>query len=388
MTRSELESWVVDARARTLALVGDLSDEQFKVPMLRIINPFLWEIGHVAYFQEFWVLRHAANQPAMMPDGDALYDSAKVAHDTRWNLPLPSRDVTIGYLEKVRDRVIDRLASPGFDEREAYFVQLSVFHEDMHDEAFTYTRQTLGYPPPQIPAPSKAHVGSGAAQDDVMIPAGTYWIGSSGSEGFIFDNEKWAHSVDVAGFQIARAPVTETEFLAFVEDHGYERPGLWSEHGWSWRSREQAMHPVYWKKDRERGWLRRHFDRWVPLNPERPVGNVCWFEAEAYCRWAKRRLPTEPEWEIAARGANPELTHEQMIGHAWEWTASDFLPYAGFSEDPYKEYSSPWFGTHKSLRGGAWVTRSRITRPAYRNFYTPDRRDIWGGFRTCALQSS
>src|SRR5881396_3663556 len=152
----DLQALIVDARTHTFDLVRDLSDEQFRVPLLRIINPFLWEIGHVAYFQEFWVLRHAANQPAMMPDGDALYDSAKVAHDTRWNLPLPSRDVTIGYLEKVRDRVIDRLASPGFDEREAYFVQLSVFHEDMHDEAFTYTRQTLGYPPPQIPAPSKA----------------------------------------------------------------------------------------------------------------------------------------------------------------------------------------------------------------------------------------
>src|SRR5439155_5152108 len=155
--------------------------------------------------QEYWVLRHAASQPAMMPDGDSLYDSAKVAHDTRWTLPLPSRPATIAYLEKVRDRVLDRIASSGFDQRDAYFVQLSVFHEDMHDEAFTYTRQTLAYPPPQISSPPKDETGSGARNaGDVTISGDTYRIGSSAAEGFIFDNEKWSHPVDVTGFQIAR----------------------------------------------------------------------------------------------------------------------------------------------------------------------------------------
>jgi iron(II)-dependent oxidoreductase len=298
-------------------------------------------------------------------------------------LPLPSRRATVEYLETVRDRVIDRIASAGFDDRDAYFVQLSVFHEDMHDEAFTITRQTLAYPPPTFSATPAVVSLSG----DAAVAGGTYRIGSTAEEGFIFDNEKWSHTVEVKPFRIARAPVTQSEVVNFVEDHGYQRRELWSADGWSWRERERAVHPVYWNKDPEARWLRRDFDRWVPLEPDRPAGNVCWFEAEAYCRWAGRRLPTEAEWEIAARGAHPALAHGQMVGAVWEWTSSDFLPYSGFSEDPYKEYSSPWFGTHKSLRGGAWPTRSRLTRPAYRNFYTPDRRDIWAGFRTCALES-
>ena len=144
-----------------------------------------------------------------------------------------------------------------------------------------------------------------------------------------------------------------------------------------------APHPVYWKRDAGGRWLRRHFDRWVPLEPDRPVSNISWFEADAYCRWAGRRLPTEFEWEIAARRGGCD----QMFGSVWQWTSSDFLPYAGFSEDPYKEYSSPWFQTHKTLRGAAWSTRSRMMRSAYRNFYMPDRSDIWAGLRTCALAS-
>jgi iron(II)-dependent oxidoreductase len=384
-TRSTLESWVADARCRTFDLVRDLSDEQFRVPLLRIINPFLWEIGHVAYFQEYWVLRHAAGHQPILPNADALYDSARVAHDTRWDLPLPSRSTTIDYMEAVRDRVLDRIARPEFDERDAYFVLLSVFHEDMHDEAFTITRQTLGYAAPVFSMDDGRRVNQ-AVSGDVSIPGGTCVVGSTPDEGFVFDNEKWAHEVEVRGFGIARAPVTQPDFAAFVEAGGYNRRELWSDEGWDWRHRENASHPVYWRRDPEHGWMRRHFNHWILLEAGRPVSNVCWFEADAYCRWATRRLPTEFEWEIAARGARPG-GHSWNTGEVWEWTSSDFLPYPGFSEDPYKEYSSPWFRTHKSLRGGACPTRSRMIRPAYRNFYTPDRRDIFAGFRTCALES-
>lgn len=355
-----LQSWIIDARARTLRLVSDLSDEQLRVPLLAIINPLLWEIGHVAYFQEFWVLRHAAGRQPLISNCDTLYDSARIAHDTRWDLLLPSRSETVSYLERVRDGVLERVSRAGFDMRDEYFALLSLLHEDMHCEALTITRQTLGYPSPE-PSMDCAPV---AGDGDVRVPAGAYLIGSTSEEGFIFDNEKWRHPVELPAFRISAWPVTQGEYAEFLKD------------------RPDVQPPVYWKCDTERGWLRRHFDKWVQLEPDRPVSNVSWFEADAYCKWAGRRLPSEAEWEAAARlpGA-----HLQGIGSVWEWTSDDFLPYPGFSEDPYKEYSSPWFRTHKALRGGAWSTQRRLMRPAYRNFYKPDRSDIWAGLRTCAV---
>jgi iron(II)-dependent oxidoreductase len=327
-------------------------------------------------------------------------------------------------LNDVRDKVVDRINSSSFEDRDVYFVQLSIFHEDMHDEALTITRQTLGYPAPRFsnePKPKYARDAGESATGDATIPGGSYVVGSTADDGFIFDNEKWCHSVNIASYRMACAPTTQSEFLEFVEDGGYVRSELWSHEGWQWRDRVNARAPVYWKNDPERGWVRRHFDEWVALESDRPVSNVCWYEAQAFCRWAGRRLPTEFEWEIAARGADRRVypwddhppdrelanldwaEHDccdvgshmagdsingcrQMIGNVWEWTASDFLGYPGFSEDPYREYSSPWFATHKTLRGGAWSTRSRLIRAAYRNFYMPDRRDIWAGFRTCALE--
>jgi iron(II)-dependent oxidoreductase len=420
----------MDARRRTRELMDDLTDAQLLGPRLAIVNPPLWEIGHVAWFQEKWALRHAAGRPPLDSQSDALYDSAAIPHDTRWDLPLPSRAATVAYLERVRDLVLERLQRPNPSAEDVYFVMLSVFHEDMHTEAFTYTRQTLAYPRPRLSGTSAAPEREGGpCPGDVEIPGGAFLLGAQPNEPFVFDNEKWAHPVRLKPFAIARAPVTQAEFAAFVEDNGYRRRNLWSDAGWRWRESAAAEHPVYWERLSSGRWLRRDFDRWVPLEPHRPVLHVNWYEAEAYCRWSGRRLASETEWEAAAASEpdgrtlsfhkrrfpwgdeppTPERAHldwqaltcgdvgalpagdsawgcRQMIGNVWEWTADDFQAYPGFVADPYKEYSAPWFGSHKVLRGGCWATRGRLLRNTWRNYYTPDRRDVWAGFRTCAPQ--
>jgi iron(II)-dependent oxidoreductase len=411
--------WLRDARRRTLELVGDLSDEQLLGPRLPIVNPLLWEIGHLAWFQEKWLLRRQG-APSLRPDADTLYDSSAVPHATRWDLPLPPRDQTLRYMQAVLDRALER-AHGRPDGADVYFLLLALFHEDMHAEAFAYTRQTLGYAAPRLAlARMPQGQGRGPWPGDVTVPGGEFLQGAGPDEPFVFDNEKWVHLVALRPFAIARAPVTQAEFAAFVEAGGYERRELWSPAGWTWRGSAEARHPVY-RQRQQSGWLRRDFDRWVPLEPHRPVLHVNWYEADAYCRWAGRRLPTEAEWEAAAAvgpgrkrrfpwGEGPPDAERAnldgsalgcvdvadcpagdsaagcrgLIGNVWEWTASDFLPYPGFVPDPYAEYSQPWFATHKVLRGGCWVTRGRLLRNTWRNFYKPERRDVWAGFRTCA----
>jgi len=421
---SELIAWHRDARRRTLELVSDLDDSQVMGPRLEIVNPMRWEVGHVAWFQEYWTLRHARGESPIRTDGDSLYDSFRIPHDTRWDLPLPSMSETLAYAEAIFERVLARLSSNEPNPEEVYFHRLTVFHEDMHDEAFTYTRQTLAYPRPRF-VDARVPTGTGRVQGDVEVAGGRFLLGATKDLPFVFDNEKWAHGVDVAPFAIARAPVTNREFAAFVEDGGYLRENLWSAEGWMWKERVSAVHPVYWRRGEGERWERRDFNRWVPLEPDHPVIHVSWYEAEAYGRWAGRRLPTEVEWEMAAStdGEGPserkrrypwgdepptaEHAHlegrtsgcvdvgafprgdsavgcRQMIGNVWEWTASDFRPFPGFVVDPYREYSEPWFGTHTVLRGGSWATPARLLRNTWRNFYTRDRRDVFAGFRTCA----
>jgi len=437
-SNTELLDSLQEARIRTLDLIADLDDQQLIGPRLRIINPLIWEIGHVAYFQEFWCLRHFHGKQPILAGADQLYDSARVSHDTRWDLPLPSRQETLSFMQRVLDRVTE-LSTSADDKRidgysQRYFLQLALFHEQMHAEAITYTRQTLGYTAPRFPdltaVDSTEQLNKTRLEGDAHIPGGKFLMGKSSASGFAFDNEQRQHEVVVSPFSISRHAVTQGEFAAFVEDRGYSRSELWSEAGWQWRQSAAAQHPVYWRGKSKDAWLRRHFDQWVPLEDRIAVIHVNWYEADAYCRWAKRRLPTEAEWEMAAScepssdgsgidarkrvypwGDTPPTADRanldwramgvievddlpqsdsafgcrQMIGNCWEWTSSDFCPYPGFAPGPYKEYSEPWFGDHKVLRGGCWVTRSSMIHNAYRNFYPPDRRDVWAGFRTCAV---
>ncbi len=427
VTAAELLAHLDDAHARTLRLITDLSPDQMLGPRLPIVNPPIWEVGHLAWFNEYWVLRNLDRRTPLMIAADSLYDSSAIAHDRRWDLPLPSVADTLAYLQAVKDTLGQRLRGHGnsVPEKDAYFYLLVIFHQDMHTEAFTYMRQTLGYP-----APAGAFAKSmsdGPLPGDLDVPGGRFLLGAAPTRSFVFDNEKWAHPVELAPFRIARAPVTNMEFASFVDDHGYHRREFWDNPGWEWRMQAGMEAPKYWRRNGA-DWEMRRFDRWTVLAPHAPVMHVNWHEAQAWCRWAERRLPTEAEWEMAAAcevagghvdgtrkrrypwgNEPPTETHanlngraltsidvaalpqgdsafgcRQMIGNVWEWTASTFEPYPGFSPDPYRDYSEQWFGTRKVLRGGSWATPARLVWNSWRNFYTPDRNDIFAGFRTCA----
>jgi len=349
MEPAELIRELRGARERTRGVVDDLAGSRELGPKLAIVNPPRWEVGHVGWFQEFWCLRQGSEaRSSILPNADALYNSATVPHDTRWELPLPSFADTLAYRDEVLEKVLEQLKGGKADR---YFAELALRHEEMHAEAFHYTRQTLGYPAPAGMDVSFKHPSQAG---DFEAPGGLYRLGAVPGAEFAFDNEKWSHPVVLEPFRIARRCVTNAEYAEFVKAGG--KP------------------PGHWKGDR----LRR-FERWIPIPPDEPVMHVSWHEAQAYCKWAGRRLPTEAEWECAALSGV-----ERMLGHVWQWTASTFLPYPGFVRDPYKEYSEPWFGTHKVLRGGSFATPKGEARVRFRNFYTPDRADIFAGFRTCA----
>jgi iron(II)-dependent oxidoreductase len=417
-----------DTRERTMALIDGLDPAQMMGPRLATVNPLRWEIGHAAYFYEYWVLRQHLQRQPLRAQVDALYDSITIAHDDRWDLPLPKLDETLAYIGEVENEVVDALGK-GDDAQRDYLAQYAVFHQDMHNEAYTYTRQTLGYPAPDIGLSGRRILDAGGLAGDARVPGGTFMLGASPGEGFVFDNEKWAHPVEVAPFSIARAAVSNRDYLGFVEAGGYERRDYWDDDGWQWRQQSGLAHPVYWRHG-PGGWQMRAFDQWRPLPRDAAVIHVCWHEAQAYCRWAGRRLPTEAEWEVAAAaepsadgrtlsahkrrfpwgdsaprpdqanldghalgtidvGALPAgdsaFGCRQMIGNAWEWTEDTFGPYPGFTPDMYQDYSQPLFGITKVLRGGAWPTRGRMIRNTWRTYYGPERNDVFAGFRTCAL---
>src|SRR5262245_4903429 len=419
----EVTAHLQAARRRLRALTDDLDGERLLGPKLAIVNPVLWEIGHVAWFQERWCLRLRSDgtlRPSMTENADALYDSSAIPHDIRWDLPLPSLAATRGYRDAVLDRVGEALESGRSDDRLLYFAELAACHEDMHGEAFHYTRQTLGYPAPTLPYAAERSRGHAISGDAVLL-GGRFRLGAQPGVGFVFDNEKWAHDTAIKPFRIARTPVRNREFVEFVDAGGYLSREWWDEEGWRLRESRGINAPQYWSK-RDGVWGARRFDLWEPLDPDQPVIHVSWHEAQAFCHFARRRLPTEVEWEYAAcngqdapkpatpwgdalaskaranlEGASPVAVDacadgdapngcRQLFGNVWEWTATMFAPYPGFARDPYQEYSEPWFGTHKVLRGGSFATPARLLRNTWRNFYTPDRYDIFCGFRTCAVE--
>lgn len=392
-TRDQLAAALQDARNYTLALFGRLRsaglDDLARVPYLPIINPPLWELGHTAWFAEWFVLREAvssrpgsARHPCLLGGGDCWFDSINVAHASRWKLDLPDTAAIEKYAEEVLGRILEKLAHTPDDAVSLYPFRLALAHEDMHGEAFAYTLQTLGLSAPPILRERSLTERQAASMPahDIHFAGATFELGSPAANAFIFDNEKPAHPVSLAPFAIHSTLVSNKEFQQFILAGGYDQSQFWSEEGRAWMKATGRSAPRYWTHDGT-SWRCERDGISAVLVDEEPVRHVNLHEAHAYCRWAGRRLPSEAEWEYAALSGSAEF----RWGNLWEWTCSPFLPYPGFKADAYMEYSAPWFGTHQVLRGASFATQPRIRSPRYRNFFKPERDDIFAGLRTCAI---
>ena len=377
----EARSALLELFERFAAAGLDASD---RVPLLPIVNPPLWELAHVAWFSELFLLREAASSnpatalyPSLLAGSDTWFDSNAVPHDTRWALDMPGVAVIKTYCRDVFERALDKLSRAGNGDAALYPYRLALAHEDMHGEAFAYTLQTLGV---SAPARLASPVAATESSAEIRFAGGAIQVGGRLDQGFVFDNEKWAHPVVVPAFAIDSGLISNARYAAFVEDGGYEKPALWRNSAGDWLARQQRSAPRYWQRD-DGAWRTERFGTTVSLLPDEPVRHVNLHEAEAYCLWAGRRLPVEAEWEFAACSGNAVF----RWGDLWEWTGSLFEPYPGFAPDAYREYSVPWFNTHQVLRGASFATQARMRSPMYRNFFMPQRDDLFAGFRTCAL---
>jgi ergothioneine biosynthesis protein EgtB len=293
---------------------------------------------------------------------------------SRWQLDLPDLLTTKQYLVATLETTLDLLDAADETDDALYAYRLALFHEDLQCEALACLSQTLGFDTGLLPVPPRL-----AARPPLLFPATRHTLGVSRG-GFVFDNEQWAHEQAVPEFEIDAQAVSWAQYTEFVEDGGYDDARWWSADGWAWVQRTQRRCPRHVEQMRH-GVLAQHFGSLTRMPLAQPVAHVAWYEADAWCRWAGRRMPTELEWEHAAlAGASRGL----RWGQVWEWTASTFRPYPGFSAGPVRDYSQPCFGTHKVLRGASLATRPRLRDERFRAFHPPERDDIFSGFRSCA----
>ena len=397
-TAAALAPLLQNSRARTLALLEVYQDalgSTCEVPCSSEFNPPLWELGHMAWFQDYWLCRNPQHRRGVMadplqprlvsrwPQADALYDSSQVAHTSRWTLPLPPLAHTRHYAQQVLDDSLqllyltDQRLQAGEDrcDNALYFFRLALFHEDMHNEAWIYMAQNLGIDlPPGMLRPQTATVASAA----LHIPAGLWQTGWPGS-GFAFDNELGSHQVALPACDIDSQATRWHDFVPFVDAGGYRNPQWWSPAGWQWLQKQSQPWPRYLRPGPAPGdWQRRGGSRWQALDLHDPAEHLSYFEAQAWCAWAGRALPTEAQWERAAM-RYPTFNW----GQVWEWTASAFGPYPGFIAHPYRDYSAPWFDGRPVLKGASAATHARLVHPRYRNYFEPQRNDILAGFRSC-----
>lgn len=400
---SELADLLSASRARTLALadayVAALG-EGLQIPYSVQCNPPLWELGHVAWFQEFWLARNPQRAlgaladplqprtPSRVGQADAWYDSSAVAHALRWHLPLPDWHATRSNLAAGLHDTLALLKNAGQDAASLYFYRLALFHEDMHGEAAIYMAQALGIAiPDALLRPSAKPPGGVAAA--LTVAAATWRLGSPPADeegsGFAFDNELGAHTVTIPACLLDVHPVTWARFLEFVQAGGYQEAQYWTPEGWAWCRTacegQAQLWPRYLRPAAQAGaWEQCRFGQWQAVELGASACHLSYFEAQAWCCWAGRVLPTEAQWEYAA------MTRPDMLwGDVWEWTASPFAAYPGFVAHPYRDYSAPWFGSRPVLRGGSPATVERMVHPRYRNYFTPERNDIGAGFRACVL---
>ena len=380
-----------DARARTLQLIEPLSDEQLNCVYSPILSPLAWDLGHIANFEELWLVQTVGGREPLRGDLARLYDAIENPRSVRGELPILRGDELRRYLLEVRERTLEVLDEVDLDSArnpllaEGFVYELLIAHEHQHNETMLQLIQMVDGYEPVVTEPPAASGSMGPEM--VRFEGGDVEIGAAPS-GFAYDNERPRHTATLAPFWIDRTPVTNRAYAEFVADTGAEPP-------------------LYWERDGAGWWVRTAMGRVEPVDPGLPVVHVSWHDAEAFARWAGKRLPTEREWEAAASGADRERANldqlafgcaeagafaeapsdcgaVQMLGDVWEWTASDFAPYPGFRAFPYREYSEVFFGdSYKVLRGGSWATRRNVIRTSFRNWDFPQRRQIFAGLR-CA----
>lgn len=363
MSKAAIAEALSEARERTLALIEPLDDEQLNRVYSPILSPLAWDLGHIANFEELWLVQTIGRREPLHGELGRFYDAIENPRKTRGELPI-LRDAELrSYMADVRERTLDVLEDveigPDAEDpllREGFVYEMLLAHELQHNETMLQLLQLVdGYQsvnpefePNAEPVPD--------APEAIGVEAGEFEIGAP-IRGFAYDNERPRHGVELAAFEIDRTPVSNGAYISFMEDTGAEAP-------------------MYWEREGE-GWVDTARGRRAPIDPAQPVLHVSWKQADAFARWAGKRLPSEFEWEAA---------RDQLdgLGHGWEWTSSDFLAYPGFEAFPYREYSEVFFGdAYKVLRGGSWATHPRVARPSFRNWDLPQRSQIFAGLR-CA----
>lgn len=421
--RRRAQAALLAARDRTSLLTTCVEEPELTAQHSPLMSPLVWDLAHIGNQEELWLLRAVAGRDAMRPEIDGLYDAFEHPRSERPSLPLLAPAEARRYAAEVRGRALDVLESTPFRGSPltdaGFAFGMIAQHEQQHDETMLITHQ-LRSGPTALTAPDPAPAPPFKGPAEVLVPGGPFTMGTS-TEPWALDNERPAHHRLVPPFFIDTTPVTNADYQRFIADGGYEEQRWWAPAGWDMVRGNALSAPLFWRRDAGQ-WLRRHFGTVEVVPPDEPVLHVSWYEADAYARWAGRRLPSEEEWEKAARhdpatdrstrypwgdtdptperanlgqrhlrpapagsypaGESP-LGVRQLIGDVWEWTSSDFLPYPGFAPFPYREYSDVFFGgDYKVLRGGAFSVDEVACRGTFRNWDHPIRRQIFSGFRT------